>query len=80
MLFIFSSPPFYTTYVCQPIANHPPPDEILNNPKFWPFFKDAIGALDGSHIHTSPLPQNGHRTEIAKALSPKTAYLAVTSL
>jgi hypothetical protein len=54
MLFIFSSPPFYMTYVCQPIANHPPPDEILNNPKFWPFFKDAIGALDGSHIHTSP--------------------------
>jgi hypothetical protein len=30
------------------------PIKIRNNPKFWPYFKDAIGAVDGSHIHASP--------------------------
>jgi hypothetical protein len=52
MLIIFSTPPFYSKYV------HLPSDKvsqkIRENPKFWPFFKDAIGALDGSHIHATP--------------------------
>ncbi|KAL5545272.1 hypothetical protein UlMin_009056 [Ulmus minor] len=26
------------------------PPEIMNNTKFWPYFKDCIGALDGSHF------------------------------
>jgi hypothetical protein len=30
------------------------PIKIRNNPKFWPYFKDAIGAVDGSHIHAAP--------------------------
>jgi DDE superfamily endonuclease len=54
MLFIFSAPPFYTKYVQLPTANDPVPSQICNNPKFWPYFKDALGALDGSHIHSSP--------------------------
>jgi len=54
MLFIFSSTPFYTKYVCLPKAGDPIPPEIHYNPKFWPYFKDAIGALDGSHIHSAP--------------------------
>ena len=53
ILSVLSSPPFYTTYV------HLPPHDITssyihNNPKFWPFFKDVIGAIDGSHINASP--------------------------
>ncbi|KIK15624.1 hypothetical protein PISMIDRAFT_39956, partial [Pisolithus microcarpus 441] len=27
---------------------------IANNPKFYPFFKDAIGAIDGTHIACVP--------------------------
>jgi len=54
MLLIFSSPPFYTKYVCLPTTDDPVPPEIYNNPKFWPYFKDALGALDGSHIHSAP--------------------------
>jgi hypothetical protein len=27
---------------------------IHDQPKFWPYFKDALGALDGSHIHVAP--------------------------
>jgi hypothetical protein len=54
MLVIFSSPPFYNKYVCLPRASDPCPPEIRRNPKFWPFFKDVLGAIDGSHIHCSP--------------------------
>ena len=54
MLMIFSSPPFYSKYVHLPTANDPTPPQIRNNPKFWPFFRNAIGAIDGSHIHSAP--------------------------
>jgi hypothetical protein len=26
-------------------------DRIRNNPKFWPYFRDCIGALDGTHLN-----------------------------
>jgi hypothetical protein len=51
MLIFFSSPPFYTDLVKLPCADSPVPPEIQNNPKFYPFFKDALGALDGTHIN-----------------------------
>src|ERR1700733_10773091 len=54
MLLIFSSHPFYMRYICLPDAGDPIPHEICKNPKFWLYFKDAIGALDGSHIHSAP--------------------------
>ena len=54
MLCIFSSYPFYTKYVLLPTADDPVPSEIRENPKLWPYFKDALGALDSSHIHSSP--------------------------
>jgi hypothetical protein len=52
-LFIFASPPFYSTHVRFPDGSIIP-DKIRNSPKFWPYFKGAIGAIDGSHIHASP--------------------------
>ena len=52
MLAIFSSNPFYLKYVRFPDGSVP--RKIRKNPKWWPFFKDTIGALDGSHIHVSP--------------------------
>ena len=54
MLFIFSSPPFYTNHVKLPNEHDPIPPEILNNPKFHDYFKDALGALDGSQIIFAP--------------------------
>jgi len=53
MLFILSSPPFYTQYVHLPDRNKTHA-RIRENPRFWPFFKDAIGTLDGSHIQAAP--------------------------
>ena len=29
------------------------PEHIRNNPKFYPFFKDCLGAFDGTHIPAS---------------------------
>jgi DDE superfamily endonuclease len=54
MLEIFSSPPFYTEYVQLPKVNDPIPPQVQLNPKRYPFFKDVIGAIDGTHIICSP--------------------------
>jgi hypothetical protein len=41
-------------YVHLPTADDSVPSHIHNNPKLWPFFKDALAAIDGSHIHSAP--------------------------
>lgn len=46
---ILVSKEFYGHYVRLPENEVPP--EILNNPKFFPFFKDCRGAVDGSLLH-----------------------------
>ncbi|KIO05529.1 hypothetical protein M404DRAFT_52388, partial [Pisolithus tinctorius Marx 270] len=43
------SPPVYGSYVKLPGHNAPIPPEIHVQPKFYPFFKDALGAIDGTH-------------------------------
>jgi hypothetical protein len=54
MLYIFSSHPFYTKHVSLPGTDDPVSSQIYDNPKFWSFYKDTLGALDGSHIHSAP--------------------------
>jgi hypothetical protein len=71
MLFVFSSPPFYTKHVHLPTEHDPTPPEIHNNPKYWPFFKNALGAMDGSHINSSPSNQF---VKTERALCHKIAY------
>lgn len=34
------------------------PDSIRNNPKYFPFFRDCIGALDGCHISAVVSPEH----------------------
>lgn len=53
MVGILSCGRFYNKYVVLPDEETPIPRKIRRNPKFR-FFKDAIGALDGSHIAISP--------------------------
>jgi hypothetical protein len=60
MLDIFASHPFYTTHIHLPIVNAPVSSAICNNPKCWPYFRDAIGAIDGSHIHAFPPSASRH--------------------
>jgi hypothetical protein len=40
----------YSAYVKLPTCSSPVPDEIRESVDFWPYFKDCIGAIDGSHI------------------------------
>lgn len=63
MLNIFSSNPFYTDYVHLPDINDPISKYITDNSKFYPFFKGAIGALDGTHFDCSGTPE---QREIAR--------------
>jgi hypothetical protein len=54
ILTTIASPTFYNKYVKLPSADDPVPPEILNNPKFFPFFEGAPGGMDGSHFDFSP--------------------------
>lgn len=54
ILFTISSDLFYSHFVVLPTANDPIHPYIRNNTKFWPFFQDAVGAIDGTHIHCCP--------------------------
>ncbi|KIK14943.1 hypothetical protein PISMIDRAFT_116079 [Pisolithus microcarpus 441] len=61
MVSIFSSELFYSKYILLPFASsattvHP---YIQENSQFWPYFKDVIGAIDGSHIPAAP-PLHDH--------------------
>jgi hypothetical protein len=42
---------FHQQTVKQPISSQPVPSEILYNSKFFPYFKDCVGAVDGTYIH-----------------------------
>ena len=58
MLGIFSSEPFYTTYINLPDNDTPPSPRIYRNPKLSPF-KYTLGTLDGSHFVCAP-PLHSH--------------------
>lgn len=54
MLVFFSSDPFYNNHVKLPHEGIPVPLEILNNPKFHPFFDNALGTIDSTHFNCCP--------------------------
>ncbi len=60
-----------------PDANSPTPPEIQSSPKFSPFFDHALGAIDGTHIHCTYLPQTLICQGTARVCPLKTALLHV---
>ena len=54
MVDAFSFAPFYTKYVKLPATDDPPSLFFKDNPKTWPFFQQALGAIDGSHLPFYP--------------------------
>ena len=60
------SPPFYTAVVQLPDANSPTPPEIWNSEKFYPFFANALGAIDGTHIFCTPSAEDRDSTRDRK--------------
>ncbi|CAK9781317.1 unnamed protein product [Cutaneotrichosporon oleaginosum] len=41
---------FYERWISMPKANTPVPSQLANSNQFHPYFKDVIGAIDGTHI------------------------------
>lgn len=60
ILNILSDERFYNKYVHLPNVNDPVPEAIQNNPKWWPFFQNVLGAIDGTHINCTPSAQDVH--------------------
>ena len=50
VLDVLTSPDVYHDLVELPTINYPVPNEIRRNKAFFPWFKDCIGAIDGTHI------------------------------
>ncbi|KAJ8597533.1 hypothetical protein M405DRAFT_717034, partial [Rhizopogon salebrosus TDB-379] len=50
ILDLLTSDTFYHAYVQLPNANTPLASEIEDNPKFYPFFQDCQGSIDGTHL------------------------------
>ena len=53
ILCLLSTAPFYQMYIQLGTGEYVP-SKIRRNPIFFPYFKDAIGAIDGSHIPAAP--------------------------
>ena len=66
ILIFFSSVPFYNDQIKLPSADAPIPPEILNNTKFYPFFKDTLGAIDSTHINCCPSAMDRQATRDRK--------------
>jgi hypothetical protein len=49
-----ANPNFSDVYMHLPSDGTPLSKIIISNPKFYPYFKDAVGAVDCTHIHTRP--------------------------
>ncbi|KIK12571.1 hypothetical protein PISMIDRAFT_32322, partial [Pisolithus microcarpus 441] len=54
ILYAFSSPGIYARYIRLPCEDDPVHPTILNDPKFYPFFRDTLGAIDRTHIVCVP--------------------------
>ena len=54
VLMAISLPGFYGKYVQLPRTDDPTLSSILNNPKWFPYFEGAVGAMDGTHIDCCP--------------------------
>jgi hypothetical protein len=50
-----TSQAIYDEYIKFPTADIPTLKEIESNLQFFPFFKDTLGAVDGTHILVHPL-------------------------
>ena len=53
ILCTFTDPRFYSNYVHLPDSDETP-QTIRNNTRLYPFFKDALGTIDGTHILCLP--------------------------
>jgi hypothetical protein len=60
----------------MPTLNHPIPPEIQGNPRLYPFFKDVIGAIDGTHVNCSPRKEDSDAYRNRKGLLTQICLMA----
>ncbi|KAJ7702927.1 hypothetical protein B0H16DRAFT_1215500, partial [Mycena metata] len=65
ILNILSGYKFYSKYV-PPEANALPLPAIRNNPKWWPYFRNVLDAINGTHINCSPSAADLHSARNCK--------------
>lgn len=80
ILYALASAPFYTLNVRLPTVNDPVPDFIRNNPKLFPFFEGALGAIDGTHINCAPSAAERHAARDRKGGITQNTLAACTWL
>lgn len=66
VLYAVSAGPFYDHYVKLPDCNFSLSDYIGKNSKFFPFFANALGALDGTHINAWTTAADRHASRDRK--------------
>jgi hypothetical protein len=71
-----ATPPFYTVYVRLPDADSPTPPEIQGSRKFYPFFSDALGAIDGTHIRCTPSDEDREASRNRKGVPTQNCLAA----
>ncbi|OCH83698.1 hypothetical protein OBBRIDRAFT_710498, partial [Obba rivulosa] len=56
-------PGFYHAYIHLPKSHHPIPNEILADTTwFYLYFKNCVGAIDGTHISLYAITVEDHET------------------
>lgn len=66
MLNVVSSGMFYNTYISLPDASTPLTSIIRDNPKFYPYFKDVLGAINGTHFDAWTSSEERHASRDRK--------------
>jgi hypothetical protein len=77
VLHAISSGPFYQKYVHLPAATDPIPEFIRTQPRFFPFFQGAIGAIDGTHFNCCPSAAERHAARNRKGAITQNCLAAV---
>ncbi|CAL5365309.1 unnamed protein product [Camellia sinensis] len=62
-------------FLKQPDGFNCPP-EIRNNPKYWPYFKDCVGAIDGTHFRVRVPNKDAQRYRGRKCYPTQNALAA----
>ena len=73
-----TSPSFYNVYVNLPNEESQLDSYISDNPKFFPYFEGALGALDGIHINARPSAQDHPHYHNRKGLLTQNVLAATT--
>lgn len=68
----------YCTFVRLPQAKDDTPPEIRASSKLYPFFKNCLGALDGTHIYASIPPVDRARYRNRKGTVSQNVLAAVS--